>query len=314
MDTLQQTELGQQPSGALAWLKGRGELWALPGLLLLTTFFMWPVLRTIWVSFHKGSTIKPTREAVGLDNYTRLLTNDPAFLRTEWPPWSALFNSGLWVVFFTAGVIGVGLIVAVAADDVRYEKILKAAVFLPIVISFTAASVVFRLVFAQDESIGSVNAFWTSFGLSPVAWLGEAGPANVALIVAGIWVWTSLSMTLLASAYRAVPTEMKEAAHVDGATARQTFWRVSFPVMRPTVTVVAVTMIINALKAVDLVLVMTEGGPAASTRIVGFTVYWEIFNNGKAGYGSAAAVLLLILVSPLMWYQMKNAGLGKEAT
>jgi len=295
-------------------LKSRGEIWAGPGLLLLATFFVWPLLRTIWVSFHKGSIIKPTREFVGINNYTDLLTNDPSFLKTELPPWSALFNSGLWVVFFTVGVIGVGLLVAVLGDDVKYEKALKAAVFLPIVISFTAASVVFRLVFAADSRIGSVNALWTTFGFDSVAWLGQAGTANTTLIVAGIWVWTSLSMTLLSSAYRSVPTELRDAARVDGATAAQTFWRVSFPVMRPTVVVVAVTMIINALKAVDLVLVMTEGGPSASSRIVGFTVFWEIFNNNRAGYGSSAAVLLLILVLPLMWYQMRNAGLDGETS
>jgi alpha-glucoside transport system permease protein len=82
--------------------------------------------------------------------------------------------------------------------------------------------------------------------------------------------------------------------------------------MAPTIAIIAVTMIINALKAVDLVLVMTQGGPGGASRIVGFTVFWEIFNNNKAGYGSAAAVILLILMLPLMWYQLRQSGL--EAT
>ena len=130
--------------------------------------------------------------------------------------------------------------------------------------------------------------------------------AVFAIIIAGIWVWTSLAMTILAAAYKALPEEVHEAASVDGANAWQTFWRVSLPMMKGPIIVVAVTMIINALKAIDLVLVMSGGGPGTSSRIVGFTVYWEIFNNNKAGYGSAAAVLLLILMVPMMWFQMRQ--------
>jgi ABC-type sugar transport system permease subunit len=80
--------------------------------------------------------------------------------------------------------------------------------------------------------------------------------------------------------------------------------------MKGPIIVVAVTMIINALKALDLVLIMTEGGPRGASRIVGFTVYWEIFNNNKAGYGSAAAVILLVLMTPLMWYQLRQIRQG----
>ena len=285
-------------------------LWVSPALFLLGMFLVWPVVRTIWISLHKGSIIKPTREFIGLDNYQRLLTDDPLFFARELPPWSALFNSALWVVLFTGGVIGVGMLVAVLADRVKYEKVAKAIIFLPLVISFTAASVVFSLVFAFDDRIGLANAVWTGFGFGPIAWLGDQNIANFAVITAGIWVWTSLSMTILSAAYKALPGDVLEAAEVDGATPTQRFWRVSIPMMRGPIIVVAVTMIINALKAIDLVLVMTEGGPAGATRIVGFTVFWEIFNNNRAGYGSAAAVLLLLLMTPLMWYQLRQIRRG----
>jgi alpha-glucoside transport system permease protein len=273
-------------------------------------FLVWPVVRTIWISLYEGSIIKPTREFVGLDNYERLLTDVPLFFARELPPWSALFNSALWVVLFTGGVIGIGMLVAVLSDRVKYEKVAKAIIFLPLVISFTAASVVFSLVFAFDDRIGLANAVWTGFGFGPIAWLGDKNIANFAVITAGIWVWTSLSMTILSAAYKALPGDVLEAAAVDGATPTQRFWRVSIPMMRGPIIVVAVTMIINALKAIDLVLVMTEGGPAGATRIVGFTVFWEIFNNNRAGYGSAAAVLLLLLMTPLMWYQLRQIRRG----
>ena len=291
------------PQKRVQW---KGWIWVLPALALLGVFLVWPVIRTIHYSLYKGSIIRPTREFVGLDNYQRLLTDDPAFLKTEWPAWSALFNSAVWVVVFTGGVIAMGLLVAVLADKVRYEKLSKAIVFLPIVISFTAASVVFRLVYSTNPNIGMLNAGRQALGLDPYAWLGEESTANLAIIVAGVWVWTSLAMTILSAAYKALPEEIHEAASLDGANAWQAFWRVSLPQMKRPLIVVAVTMIINALKAIDLVLVMSGGGPGFSSRIVGFTVYWEIFTNNKAGYGSAAAVLLLILMVPMMWWQLRQ--------
>ena len=284
----------------------RAWLWVAPALLLLIVFLIWPTLRTIWISFYDGSIINPTREFIGVDNYVELFTNDPSFVNWGLPPWSALFNSLLWVILFTGGVIAFGLLVGVLADKVKYEKLSKAIVFLPLVVSFTAASVVFRLVYATDPNIGLINAFLGLFGFGPVAFLGEPNIVNFAIIGAGIWVWTALSMTILAAAYKALPQETHEAAAVDGANEWQVFWRVSLPQMKGPIIVVAVTMIINALKAVDLVLVMTQGGPGGSSRIIGFTVYWEIFNNNFAGYGSAVAVILLIVMAPLMYWQMRQ--------
>jgi alpha-glucoside transport system permease protein len=278
----------------------------LPALVLVGGLLAWPILNTILLSFYRGSVVNPTAEYVGFGNYTRLLSRDPLFLRYDWPPWSAVFNSLLWVVFFTGSVVALGLLVAVLADRVKYEKLAKAVVFLPMVISFTAASVIFRLLYSTDPDIGVLNAMLSGLGAEPLAILGRPALANCALIVSGIWIWTGLSMTVLSAAYKSLPREVLEAASVDGASSWQTFWRVSVPMMMGPIIVVVVTMTINALKAIDLVLVMTQGGPRGSTRIVGFTVYWEIFNNARVGYGSAAAVILLLLVLPLMWIQLRR--------
>ncbi|MGH8935149.1 MAG: carbohydrate ABC transporter permease [Acidimicrobiia bacterium] len=297
----------RRPRREVNW---RPWVWTFPALFLLGVFLVWPMLRTIWVSFFEGSIINPTREFVGFENYVTLLTRDRFFLRFDLPPWSAVFNSALWVVLFTGGVVGMGLAIAVLSDRVRYEKTVKAIIFLPLVVSFTAASVVFTFVYTPNPDIGILNAILDGLGFRPIAFLGRAEFVNFAIIAAAIWVWTSLAMTILAAAYRSLPGDVLEASSVDGANAWNTFWRVSVPMMKGPIIVVAVTMIINALKAIDLVLVMTEGGPRNASRIIGFTVYWEIFNNQKAGYGSAAAVVLLLLMAPLMWYQMRQIRQG----
>ena len=118
------------------------------------------------------------------------------------------------------------------------------------------------------------------------------------MIFAGVWISTGLSVVVLSAAYKAVPAEIHEAGRIDGANAWQLFWRVSLPMLSGPVTFIAVTMIINALKMIDLVLVMTKGAPRGATRIIGYTVFWETFNNNRTGYGSAVAVILLILVMP----------------
>jgi alpha-glucoside transport system permease protein len=110
--------------------------------------------------------------------------------------------------------------------------------------------VVFRFLYSTNPDIGVLNAIWTALGGEPISFLGRAELVNFAVIVAGVWIWTALSMTILSAAYRSIPQEVLEAASVDGSKPWQTFWRVSVPMMKGPIIVVAVTMIINAPKAV----------------------------------------------------------------
>jgi ABC-type sugar transport system permease subunit len=113
-------------------------------------------------------------------------------------------------------------------------------------------------------------------------------------------------MTVLSAAYKSIDTAILEAARVDGANPWKTFWRISLPMLAQPITFVAITMIINSLKMIDLVLVMTAGGPAGASRVIGFSFYWEVFNNNLVGYGSAVAILMLIPLAPLMVVQVRR--------
>lgn len=283
-------------------------LYLSPALLLLIAFLVFPVIRTAWLSFFGGTGFNPT-EFIGFDNYVRLLTSDRLFLKLdEFPPSGAMVNTVLWIVLFTSGSLGIGMFVAVLADRVRYESIVKAAIFLPLVISATAAAVIFRFVYSPDKTIGVLNAALTAIipNLEPVPWLGRISLVNFAIIGAAVWISTGLAMVVLSAAYKALDKEVLEAAHVDGASEWQTFWSVSVPMMAQPIAFIAIYLVITALKTVDLVLVMTEGGPRAASRIIGFTIYWEIFNNSFVGYGSAVAIILLILMIPIMVLQIRR--------
>ena len=284
-------------------------LFASPALIALALFFLYPSIVTILLSFTRGTITTPAKEFVGLENYRILLTEDRFFLNYEDGVFSgALVNSFVWLILFPAGVVLIGLLVAVLADKVKYEAIIKSIMFMPMAISATAAAVIFRLLYNQDPNLGSLNALLTSLfpDFEPIAYLGSVEVANLAVIFAGVWISTGLSVVVLSAAYKAVPAEIHEAGRIDGANAWQLFWRVSLPMLSGPVTFIAVTMIINALKMIDLVLVMTKGAPRGATRIIGYTVFWETFNNNRSGYGSAVAVVLLILVLPFIVYQVRR--------
>ena len=287
------------------------EAWVfiLPTCLLLLAFLVWPTMQTIYYSFFKGNFLDPTVEFFGLGHYDRLLTGDRQFLRfNKWPPSGALINTIIWIIFLPTLTVIFGLVIAVLADGKKYETFIKSIIFVPMAISATAASVIFRFVYNNDPETGALNALLVFLlpEFEPVSWLGRKTMANFAVIFAAVWIWTGLAMTILSAAYKALPQEIIEAAIIDGATQWQRFWRLVLPMLSIPITFLVVVMIINALKMIDLVYVMTMGGPRGGTRVIGFSIYVEMFANGKIGYGSAIGAILLILVLPIILYQLRQ--------
>lgn len=307
-----------------------GWAFALPALTLITIFLIYPTIKTILLSFDTGAGFGFS-EYVGTENYVTLFTKDRYFFNLDdaefdkFPPSlpsGAVFNTARWLVLFTLGTVGLGLLVAVMANAVKYEVVIKTIIFIPMAISFTAAGIIWRFVYSPDPKTGILNALLgviaptdkavTFLGETiipasgTVAWLGKTNLVNYAIIVAGIWIWTGFCTVILSAALKSLPQEVLEAARVDGANVWQVFWRITVPMLWPTILVVTTTMIINVLKAFDLVFIMTQGGPRNSSRIIGFTMYWETFNNGKAGYGSAVAVIMLILVMPFVFFNIRR--------
>lgn len=284
-----------------------GWVFALPAILLIAIFLVYPTLRTIQLSFDTGLGFTTT-EYVGLDNYVNLFNDRFFFDVGEWPPTGAVFTTILWLVLFTLGTVGFGLIVAVLANSVRYEVLIKTIIFVPMAISFTAAGIIWRFVFSPDANTGILNALLTGLipSFEPIPWLGRTDVVNYAVIGAAIWLSTGFCMVILSAALKGLSVEVLEAAHVDGANSWQTFWKITFPMLWPTIVVVSTTMIINVLKAFDLVFIMTGGGPRAASRIIGFTMYNETFNNGLPGKGSAVAVIMLIVMIPFVIFNIRR--------
>jgi alpha-glucoside transport system permease protein len=233
----------------------------------------------------------------------------------------ALLNNVLWILLFTLLVLGLGLLFAILTGRVRYEAVAKAVIFIPMAISFVAASVIWKFMYAYKpagfDQIGLVNEVATKVGLQPSAWLvqqtvpytNQLLPSpfhtnNVAIILVGVWMWTGFAMVILSAGLKGLSTEVLEAARVDGASEWQVVRRIILPMLAPTIAVVATTLVIQALKIFDIVWVMTSGN--FNTDVIATMMYTQMFNYQDFGRAGALAVILLLAIIPIMFISIRR--------
>ncbi|MBV9282402.1 MAG: sugar ABC transporter permease [Chloroflexi bacterium] len=270
-----------------------------PALVLIAFFTIYPAIRTIYTSFttQVGIGVNPPEQFVGWQNYQNLWQDftSGGVIRT------AVINNILWMVIVTPVTVVLGVIFAVLLDRVKYEAVAKAIVFVPMAISATAAGVIWKLMYADDPHTGVINAIWTSLpGAQAISFLGNTSFVNYALMGAQVWMGLGFAVVVLSAALKAIPKELTEAAKIDGANELDVFWRITVPLMWPTITVIATLTMIGVLKIFDIIYTMTSGGPAGASEVLATRMYVEAFKNVNPGYGSAIAVVLLVAVIPLM--------------
>ena len=290
------------PGGGFSWA---ALLFLGPAALFLIVFLVYPTIYTLFLSFNRGRGGEFT-EWVGIDNWVQLFTEDPNFLRLGFPPSGALWNNVLWIVFYVSLTVLLGLVIAVMATRVRYEAPVKAIVFLPQAIAATSLAVIWRFVYSPDPETGLLNALLGTVGAGPVSLLGNPDTVNWALIGVGIWGSVGFATVILSAAIKGISTEVLEAARVDGASETQIFWRVIVPMVSLPISVVAVTLVVNVIKLFDLIYVMTNGGPGTSSRVIAFSMYFEAFPQGRFGYGAAIAMVMLLLLIPVMIFNIRR--------
>ncbi|MGA9192008.1 MAG: sugar ABC transporter permease [Anaerolineales bacterium] len=282
-------------------------LYVLPALLMIVVFVVYPMLSTTQLSFtDRHGTGSASAQCVEgqpcwgvFENYRYALTNPEMT--------TALRNNALWLLVMVPLTVAIGLLVAVLADRVKYEGLVKALIFMPMAISFIGAGVIWRFMYdiqtgANQPQIGVLNAVLTGVGAKPVPWLSTQPLNNFALMMVGIWLWAGFSMTILSAALKGLPNEILEAARVDGANEWQLFWRIMIPMIMPTITVVATTLLIIVLKIFDIVFVMTNGN--FGTEVIANRMFNLIVTN--VGRSTAIAVLLLVLTIPVMYFNVRR--------
>lgn len=279
----------------------------LPALVVMTTFIVYPALNTVYLSLRNRDSsawatveCRPDQPCWGaLENYRYALTA-PVMQ-------NAFLNNLTWIVLMVSGTVGLGLVIAMLANRVRYEPLAKAIIFMPMAISFVGAGVIWRFVYdfsTGATQLGLLNGIITALGGQPVSWLTQPQVNTLALIVVGIWMWTGFCMTIISAAIKGVPEEMLEAARTDGANEWQVFIQIIVPSILPTLLVVVVTMIVNVLKIFDIVYVMTGGN--YGTEVIANRLYIEQYTNFDTGHAAAIAVVLIVIIIPVMIINLRR--------
>jgi len=281
----------------------RPWFWLAPGFIPLAVFLIYPVVHTLVLSFMNADS---TRFA-GLANYAYIFSTHSML--------TVLRNNLLWLVVFTAFTVVLGLLIAVLTDRVSYEWAVKAAIFVPMAISFVAAGVIWKFMYQYQPpgtpQVGTLNALITTFGLAPQVWLFDKAENNWALIAVGIWMWTGFAMVILSAGLKGIDDSLFEAARIEGASEGQIFFRIVLPLMKPTVIVVTTTLVISVLKIFDIVYVMTNG--SLDTDVIANRMYKEMFNYHNFGRASAFATVLLLAIIPVMVLNIKRFGQKETA-
>jgi alpha-glucoside transport system permease protein len=275
----------------------RAGAWIAPAAAVLGTVLVYPALYSLVKSFFgaDGSSF------VGLANYRYLFTDASVI--------GVLKNNLIWVVVFTLATTGVGLVVAICADRVRYERLALTIVMLPTAISLTATAVIFQLMYqyqpASGKQTGTVSALAALIpGVGAQAWIQNPKLSTYSIIFAAVWVHAGIATVILSAAVKAIPAELVEAARVDGANGLKVMRHVTLPALWPTIVVVVTTEVIYALKVFDIVYIMTGG--SYGSDVISTHVYTQLFLANDLGHASALAVFLVVLVLPVVGFNVRQ--------
>jgi alpha-glucoside transport system permease protein len=267
-----------------------------PALVLLLAGLIIPAIRTFLFSF-----MNPDSNAwVGFDNYY-WMTQDPN-IRT------IMVNTILWILVVPIFTAALGLLLAIMLDRIKHESIPKSLLFMPMAISFVGASIIFKFVYEYNEpddvQIGLLSAIVKFLGATPSDWM-LSKPLNTFLLMI-IYVWTQMGfgMVILSAAIKAVPADIVEASSLDGASGWRLFRNITFPMIKGTFIVVLATGVVGALKVFDIVRTMTGGN--FSTNVLANEMYSQVFVQFDTGKGSALAIVLFLLVTPILIYNIQS--------
>lgn len=275
----------------------RPWLFLAPAVLFLGLYLVMPVLVSINLSFKD----KFGENYIGFGNY-KWMWNDPDL-------WLSLYNNALWFIVVPAMITICGLLAASLTDRIKWGNIAKSLIFMPMAISFIGASVIWKFVYeyrpADQAQVGLLNKIVTMFGGTPEPWLNSAPLNSFLLMVVLIWIQTGFAMVILSAALRGIPEETVEAAVIDGATPLQIFFKIKVPQIIPTIMVVWTTNTILVLKVFDIVLAMTGG--LRDTEVLANYMYRWLSNNSDYGKASAIAMVIMVLVIPVMIWNIRTA-------
>jgi len=265
---------------------------ALPWVSVFAVFLLGPILASFALSFTdfglRDLTNPVGTNLIGLGNYTELLRDDKFI--------AAAGNTAYFVIAGVPLTLLAGLLAALGLNRavMRFRAVFRVGYYLPVVTSIVAIAVIWRYLLHPD--LGLVNVMLSAVGIDGPNWLANPALAMPAIIVMAVWRNMGTLMIIFLAGLQTIPTEVKEAASIDGANAWNRFTKITLPLLRPTLLLGAVLLSVGYLQFFEEAFVMTEGGPLDSTLSVSYFTYNE-FGFGRYGFASAASYVLFVAIA-----------------
>ncbi|MGA8208900.1 MAG: sugar ABC transporter permease [Nocardioidaceae bacterium] len=277
----------------------------LPAALVVFGVVLYPVVRTFVVSLYDvDSPLAGSYPFVGLDNYVRVF-GDSRF-------YPVLGHTMYFTLLSTFLELSLGIAVALLLNTpLKARWLWRSIVVLPWALPTIVNGALWRWIY--NGQYGALNGLLHDLGLSGHQWLGQPFLALNMVILADVWKNTSLVVFFILAGLQTIPDDLYEAANIDGASRWRAFWRITMPLLAPSIAVVLVLRTIEAFKVFDIIYVMTGGGPASGTQTVAFYTYLQAFSNQQFGYGAALAYLIVLAVFSLAMVYLRILRQGQMA-
>ncbi len=277
-----------------------GGLFLLPAVAFLVFTSLYPLIYALVLTVYRWDLkISPEKKFIGLDNFTHAAKD-------------VEFHNSLWVTLTFVVVtvlieIVLGMAIALLVTrEMRGVRVVRSLLLIPMVMTPVVVGILWRMLFNPD--FGLFNYILSLFGADPkkLLWLGDPDLALWAVMITDIWEWTPFVTLCFVAGLTSLPVDLQKAARVDGASAWQTFWRVSLPMMKSVILVVGLLRFLDAFKVVDTIYVMTYGGPGNSTKLLSFFIYETGLKYFNIGYASTISWIFIALMFIITYYFIRE--------
>lgn len=277
----------------------------IPALILMVILIVYPLVNAVYLSFHRQLIYEAKGIFIGFKNYISILT-EPAF-------WQALKLSVIWTFATIAGQVVIGVLAAlILHEEFKGRGLARAFVMLPFFMPTVAVTLMWK--WLLNEQYGIVNHILRSLHLidKPISWLGTSSLAMITIILIGIWRFFPFVTINVLSRLQTIQQELYEAASVDGANSWRKFWSITFPEIRGVLAVVILLRSLFMFNKVDIILLLTKGGPGTSTLTLPVQAYNYAFEGMQLGRGAANAVIQFFIVLAFIIVYMKTTKKAQE--
>ncbi|MCD7033683.1 sugar ABC transporter permease [Metabacillus sp. GX 13764] len=272
-------------------------LFVLPNLLIFLIFIIIPAIMGLVYSFTNYNGVSKF-SFIGLENYTRLFASEEF--------WKVFLNTIQYAVMVVPLVFAVSLFAAVLLiKELKGRGFFRAIFYWPTMISFIIVGLTWKWIFG--DSFGIVTYLLEAFHLPAVKWLSDPFFAKASIVMATVWSRLGFFMVIFIAGLQSIPASYYEAAQLDGAGRWQTFWKITFPLLKPTSLLVFLLLVVESAKSYPLVFALTGGGPAKETTLIVQYIYENGFTKSDVGYASAMSVILFVVIAVFSLIQYKWA-------